>query len=312
MLLDIASYARPGPGRRGHLPLAQISRTVRRVPEAVVKVLPKGANDLGAVKRHLDYIGRDGELELETDEGGHLKGGGSGKQLTDDWDLDLDEHRCQAELAAARGRPPPRFVHKLIFSMPPGTRAQGVLAAARNFLREAFALKHRYAFVLHTDEAHPHVHAVVKAVSEQGVRLHIKKATLRYWRQEFARHLREQGIEANATERAVRGQPRGHKLDGIFRAHRRGASTHMRKRTEEVLSEALGGRAHTDLGMSKLVDTRREVERGWRAVGEILMKSGQPELAAHVRQFVDAMTPARTDQEWIRQREGPVRGPRIR
>jgi hypothetical protein len=40
---------------------------------------------------------------------------------------------------------------------------------------------------------------VVKAMSEQGVRLNIRKATLRGWRQEFARHLRAQGIRANAT-----------------------------------------------------------------------------------------------------------------
>ena len=36
--------------------------------------------------------------------------------------------------------------------------------------------KHRYAMVLHTDEPHPHVHMVVKAVSEEGVRLNIQKA----------------------------------------------------------------------------------------------------------------------------------------
>jgi hypothetical protein len=32
-----------------------------------------------------------------------------------------------------------------------------------------------------------------------------RKVTLREWRREFARHLRDQGIAANATERAVRG-----------------------------------------------------------------------------------------------------------
>ena len=42
---------------------------------------------------------------------------------------------------------------------------------------------------------------VIKAVSEQGVRLNIQKATLRDWRREFARHLREQGVAANATDR---------------------------------------------------------------------------------------------------------------
>jgi hypothetical protein len=53
-------------------------------------------------------------------------------------------------------------------------------------------------------EPHPHVHVIVKAVSEWEARLNIRKATLRGWREEFARHLRAQGIEANATRRVVR------------------------------------------------------------------------------------------------------------
>ena len=79
--------------------------------------------------------------------------------------------------------------------------------------------------VLHTDEPHPHVHLVVKALGEDGRRLNIRKETLRTWRREFARHLREEGVVANATDRASRGNSRGHKTDGIFRAHVRGAST---------------------------------------------------------------------------------------
>lgn len=73
------------------------------------------------------------------------------------------------------------------------------IAAAKDFAREELGLKHRYAMVLHTDEPHPHVHMVVKAVSEQGVRLNIRKATLREWRRKFARHLRAYGVDGNAN-----------------------------------------------------------------------------------------------------------------
>ncbi len=66
--------------------------------------------------------------------------------------------------------------------------------AVRNFAREELALKHRYAMVLHTDEPHAHVHLVVKAVSAQGVRLNIRKATLHWWRSELAAHLRALGV----------------------------------------------------------------------------------------------------------------------
>src|SRR5262249_60408673 len=125
--------------------------------------------------------------------------------------------------------------------MPRGTPAKGVLEAARNFAREEFALKHRYAMVLHTDEPHPHVHVVVKAVSEQGVRPNIRKATLREWRKEFARHLRAHGVEANATERAVRGNYLAPKVDGIYRAEQRGESHWTRTRAEAVAGELLKG-----------------------------------------------------------------------
>jgi hypothetical protein len=88
-----------------------------------------------------------------------------------------------------------------MFSMPAGTPPDKVLAAVKSFAREEFGLKHRYAMVLHTDEPHPHVHMVVKAMSEQGVRLNIRKSTLREWRREFARHLR-------AGHRRQRHRPR--------------------------------------------------------------------------------------------------------
>jgi hypothetical protein len=80
-LLDLASYARRGPGRRDHLSqgeIAQIGRTVNRVPEVMIKVLPRGANDPRAVRKHLDYIGRKGEVELETDDGETLRAKGIG------------------------------------------------------------------------------------------------------------------------------------------------------------------------------------------------------------------------------------------
>lgn len=299
-LLDIVSYGRRASEHRDRLTPIEISnvlRTVRGVPEVVVKVLSRDSNKFASVARHLNYIGRHGEIELETDDGDHLKEKDVGRRLMEDWDLDLDEYRRRSDLAATRGRRPPKLVHKLVFSMPPGTPSQGVLAAARGFLREEFALKHRYAFALHSDEAHPHVHATVKAVSEQGVRLHIKKATLRDWRRKLARHLREQGIEANATDRAVRGESRTHKIDGIYRAELRGASTHLRERVEAVAGELLKGGLQVEPGKIVLVQTRKEVERGWRAVGEMLVSEGQVELAAQVRRFVDQMPPPRTEKE---------------
>src|ERR1700722_4231523 len=192
-LLDIVSYGRGGPretgGRLTPAQVEQVRRTVQRAPEAVVKVLPKDANDLKAARRHLNYIGRYGKLELEGDDGGRLQGR-IGKALLDDWDLDIDEVRRQSKLAATKGRQPPKIVHKLIFSMPAGTPPEKVLGAVRNLAREEFWSQHRYAFTLITDEDHPSFHLGLKAVSKQGVHKKNKKASLRLWRSEFARNLR--------------------------------------------------------------------------------------------------------------------------
>src|SRR6202023_338303 len=101
MLLDIASYARRGPGRRDRLSqdeIELIARTARRTPEVMVKVLSWGGQDLKAIGRHLGYLNRGGEVEIETDDGQHLSGKGVEKELLEDWDLDLEEHRPKAEL----------------------------------------------------------------------------------------------------------------------------------------------------------------------------------------------------------------------
>jgi type IV secretory pathway VirD2 relaxase len=175
--------------------------------------------------------------------------------LIEDWDLEIEEDRLQSDLSASCGRAPAKLVHKLMFSMPPGTSPSGVLAAVQNFAREEFALKHRYALALHTDEPHPHVHVGVKAMGEHGQRLNIRKATLREWRSEFARHLREQRIAANATPRYVRGETKPQKSDGIYRATLRGQSTHMQDRVETVARELAMGGLRAERGKAKMLET---------------------------------------------------------
>ena len=301
-LLDIVSYARRGPGRRDHLSPAEvelIARTVRRTPEVMVKVLTRGGQDLGAVRRHLEYLDRKGELEIETDDGQKLSGKGLGRELLEDWDLDIEEDRRGTNLEARPGRSLPKLVHKVLFSMPPGTPPKKVLEAVKNFAREEFGLKHRYMMVLHTDEPHPHVHMLIKAVSEQGERLNIRKATLRTWRRKFARHLRIFGVPANATERAVRGENRTPKPDGIYRADQRGDSWRVRARAREVGSELRMGTSRPDTGKEILTDTRTQVERGWRSVSEILAVQGHKRLAAEVVQFVGRMPLPRSDREIV-------------
>jgi hypothetical protein len=256
-----------------------------------------GARSLRGVRSHLDYIGREGRGTIETDEGMRIQEKGFEKALVEDWDLDLDVLGRHTERAIAAGRKPPKLVHNLVFSMPNGTPPDKLQRAARVFAREKFGFQHRYAMALHTDQGHPHVHMVVRAMSEEGERLNIRKATLREWRHDFAKHLREQGVAANATERAVRGEIKSRKTDGIHRAMMRGDSFHHHNRLAAAAKPLANGAPADVSGSERMVKTRKAVVAGWRAVGKMLDSQGQRELAAHVTRFVDRMPPPHTEQE---------------
>jgi len=297
--LDIVSYGRKGPNQTLRFDPGQreqIARIVSRVPEVMVKVTG-GGRSVRQVKDEIDYFGREGDLAIETDDGVALKGQGMEKFLTDDWDLELEELRSRRWVDGKPGRKAPKLVHNLMFSMPAGTPPLKVLAAARKFAQEKFALKHRYAMVLHTDQKHPHVHMLVKAMSEQGVRLNIKKAALREWRHDFARYLRELGVAANATDRVVRGETISRKSDGIYRASLRGESTHVRKRVEGVASELLKSNIIVESGKDRLLEARKEVERGWKIVADALEQGGQHDLAAQVHGFRGTLPLPATEKE---------------
>jgi Relaxase/Mobilisation nuclease domain len=209
LAFNFRAHGRVGRVDRARLTSAQaqlVARTAARTPEVMIKVLSGGAASARAVRRHLEYIGRKGEVELHTDDGDALKSRDAVGQLPEDWNLDLEEAGARRQVGKGTKAKPVRLAHKLVFSMPPGTNPDKVLSAVQNLCREEFALKHRYAMALHTDNAHPHVHVVLKARSEQGKRLNISKSHLKEWRVKFADHLRAQGVAANATPRAFRDQ----------------------------------------------------------------------------------------------------------
>jgi len=294
-LLDLRSFGRAARLTLTPRQVRAIALTVKRAPEVMVKV-SGGARTIAGVQAHFAYIGRDGELGVEVDHGFNLVGKGFEKKLAPDWDLDLLAHRRQDARSITGKRRSPKLVHNLIFSMPPGTSPTKVLAAVRKFAVNEFAFQHRYALVLHTDEAHPHVHLVVKAESEQGERLNIRKATLRHWREQFAENLRELGVAANATERAVRGEIRTPKRDGIYRAAQRGESTRQLKEVRDLRKRVPDSLRRFTRGSETLQRTRAAVVTGWGAIARQLEEAGAYQLADDVNRFVERMPPPVPDQ----------------
>ena len=301
--LDLVSYGRRGP----HTPMQftatqieQIERTVRGVPEVMIKV-SGGGKSAAAVLAHLAYIDRHGKLEVLIDEGETLQGKGVAEYLVDDWNLEVGKGQYRPEAGAGKKDRRPKQVHNIVFSMPLGTEPTKLLAATQKFAREKFALEHRYAMVLHTDQEHPHVHLVVKAVSEQGQRLYIRKPTLREWRVDFAHYLRELGVAANATPSALRGRPKSWQRDGIYRALKRGQSTFMRRRLGKLADELQHGRLAGEQGKTRLTSTRERVVADWSATANVLGRQGQHSLAREVEGYLSQMRPAATDQELLAQ-----------
>lgn len=299
--LDLVSY-----GRRGrHTPLQftpaqleQIGRTVSGVPEVMVKV-SGGGNSADAVQAHFAYIDRHGKLGVHTDEGEKLQGKDVADHLVDDWNLDAGKGQYRPGPKTGEKDRRPKQVHNIVFSMPAGTPPTKLLAATQKFAREKFALQHRYAMVLHTDQGHPHVHLVVKAQSEDGQRLYIRKATLREWRGDFAGILRELGVPANATPTALRGKPKDRKKDGIYRALKRGQSTFMRRKVERVAEELQHGRPAPEAGKARLLATRGRVVEDWSATAALLRAQEQESLAQIVETYMRQMPAVATEKEAV-------------
>jgi hypothetical protein len=214
-----------------------------------------------------------------------------------------------------------KLLHNIVLSMPSPTPPDKVLAAARQFARQRFA-QHRYAMVLHTHQRHSHVHLGVKAENELGRRLHIDKQLLRDWREDFAQLMREQGIAANATPRAIRGENKKRHREPIFKAQRDGKSTAMRERMIGIAKELSRSGTVEDPARARLLETRKSLVSAWMRAAEVLDAQGEEILAGEVRHFAGDLLPVLMDRQraaaqFLRFKEqqlrvkpeGPAQGP---
>lgn len=71
----------------------------------------------------------------------------------------------------------------------------------------------------------------------------------------------------------------------------------MRERIEAVARGLAQGGGQVEPGKAKMRATRDEVQRGWFAASEILMRQEQPDLAAQARRFAEQMPPSATERE---------------
>lgn len=199
-----AGAAMTADGVRGRL-----QAIVQRKPQAMVRI-SGGGKGMRHIRAHLDYISRNGQLEVEDQNGERFHGRGDVAELALAWQYG------GMPIAEVSNR---REAFNIILSMPAGTNAEALHQAARAFAQDEFGDR-QYALVLHTQDSdpgrepspNPHVHLCVKACDDDGIRMNPRKDDLRRWRARFAQRLRERGIDAAASSRLERFQPdRGQK-----------------------------------------------------------------------------------------------------
>ena len=253
----------PVPGRLGPSAVRrEVRAIVRRAPQVMVKV-SGGGRGMGAIKAHMAYISKRGALEIEDQEGNRYKGPETIDQLAREW------RHAGTHIPEKCDR---REALNVVLSMPRGTEAMVVKAAAREVVRREFK-GHRFAMVLHEHQENPHVHVVVRAERNDGQRLNPRKADLYRWRERFATALRAYGIEACATRQIVRGEAR--RADQLWQRVAR--------------SEGRLRRERPAVSWGDLAPMRSQAFENWRRVEHALSKSPDPgdrELARDVRSFM--------------------------
>ncbi len=293
----VAPQKRGGPATR-----EKLSRTVRKVPEVMVKITQGRKDpatgerrvvckDMRAIRAHIDYISRNGGVELEDQNGNVYAGREDIPDLLEDWRGGLD---AGARIPLDDGHR--REAHSIVLSMPPGTDRAAVKAAARAFAMAEFA-DHQYVFAAHDDEAHPHVHLTVKTTGRHGQRLNPRKADLQRWRELFAEKLREQGIEANATPRQVRGVVRKPEHHAVRNIQKRGAASRAYAgQIDDARQEAQGGPQHVNPAQDRISARRKAVTGMYGKLARSLVKGDAEDkaLALDIMKFVKEMPPPMT------------------
>jgi len=205
----------PGKGSKADV-RARLQGIARPSRQVIVKITPGKNHTMRSVRKHLQYIGEDGE-GVVYDQGGRAY---RGQEEIDDlaWKWQHTGPKMPEETDT-------RLAFNIVFSMPEDTDERAVYAAVKAAAEVEFA-GHQWAMGQHFDEPQVHCHVSVKAEGMDGVRLNPRKADLQRWRERFAHELRARGVEAEATRRASRmHQQRTNKPWAVTRLEERSQST---------------------------------------------------------------------------------------
>lgn len=272
---------------------AHLRRLVSRAPRALVTNYgaPK---TIKAVRAHLDYISRKGELALIGREGQRLSGVEEIQRRADDWSMDQLRYRGGVALA-----------YTMTLSMPPGTPAAPLERAARAFAAHEYGA-HDFLTVLHQDRPHPHVHLAVRGEDDNGSSRPTTPSDLYRFPQVFAEKLQAEGIEADASPRWQRGVVLRPEHPSVRRAREKymaGKAPPPRILVEdhrEALAIARGLDHKPRPWEAQVAERQRSVRQSYLSLADRLDamdEVGDRALASALRNFVAEMPPVRTRRE---------------
>lgn len=235
----------------------------KKLPQVVVKISgsSKGANKAQA---HADYIGRNGKVEIEDQDGNKYKGKNEQKELLGAWSAMgmHDKHETGSR----------REAFHFVFSMPKGTNPIAMKTAVRNLVKEEFD-GHKFFMAQHLDTDSPHVHVLLNATNDKGERLNPRKQDLHNYRVAFVAKLKEQGIEATATRRIHQFKYKDNKRQGVIhKDERTGIKQNNKKPTASQLKT--------------IQATHKDIAKQYQAYVDNL-PSNQAELKTEIKKLVE-------------------------
>ena len=235
----------------------------KKAPQAVVKISgsSKGANKAQA---HATYIGRNGKVEIE-DQDGNKYMGSEQKELLGAWQAQgmHDKHETGAR----------REAFHFVFSMPKGTNPEALKKAVHNLVKEEFD-GHQYFMAQHLDTDSPHCHVLLNATNSKGERLNPRKQDLHNYRVAFVNKLAEQGIEATAIRRVHQFKYEDSTKQGKLHGDDRKGKSHQKKRP-------------TTKQMENIKKTHKDVENQYQAYIDKLPPE-QIELKNEIKKLVES------------------------
>lgn len=250
--------------------LARMDDTIKATFGEDAKIgSPSWSHGSEGMARQMREASHRGDRPLTTLNGKSIDSPEAARDMAQSWKRDLRSQN-------------PRDTAHIIISAKPGTPREAFVDAARATLAEEFA-GHKYAFALHTDRAHLHVHAIVRMDNVLGHRLDPNIRDFKRWRETMASHARERNIAMEPTSRFDQALTPAYKL-GDVKALARGTPTESQRRRVEARQSRAVHIPTREEGVERAQVNARE----WRELpdaGPRVVQSDPPIPAGHLRLY---------------------------